>query len=38
MESPFVHLLELLADIEDPRRAEGKLYKLPMCCCFRSWR
>ena len=28
MESPFAHLLEVLAKIEDPRRAEGKLYKL----------
>ena len=34
MESPFVHLLELLADIEDPRRAEGKLYKLPHVLLF----
>ena len=25
----FSPLLDLLADIPDPRRAEGKLYKLP---------
>ncbi len=34
MESPFAHLLELLAGIEDPRRAEGKLYKLPHVLLF----
>ncbi len=34
MESPFAHLLELLAEIEDPRRAEGKLYKLPHVVLF----
>jgi hypothetical protein len=34
MESPFTHLLELLAEIEDPRRAEGKLYKLPHVLLF----
>ena len=34
MESPFAHLLELLAKIEDPRRAEGKLYKLPHVMLF----
>ncbi len=34
MESPFAHLLELLAEIEDPRRAEGKLYKLPHVLLF----
>jgi hypothetical protein len=34
MESPFAHLLELLATIEDPRRAEGKLYKLPHVLLF----
>jgi len=34
MESPFSHLLELLAEIEDPRRAEGKLYKLPHVLLF----
>ena len=27
-------LLELLADIPDPRRAEGKLYKLPHVLLF----
>ncbi len=34
MESPFAHVLELLAEIEDPRRAEGKLYKLPHVLLF----
>ena len=34
MESPFTHLLELLAAIEDSRRAEGKLYKLPHVVLF----
>ena len=34
MESPFTHLLELLAEIEDPRRAEGKLYRLPHVLLF----
>ena len=34
MESPFTHLLELLAEIDDPRRAEGKLYKLPHVLLF----
>ena len=34
MESPFAHLLELLAEIEDLRRAEGKLYKLPHVMLF----
>ena len=29
--SPFV---ELLAEIEDPRRAEGKLYRLPQVVLF----
>ena len=33
--SPFV---ELLAEIEDPRRAEGKLYRLPQVCCSQFWR
>ncbi len=30
----FSPLLELLADIPDPRRAEGKLYKLPHVLLF----
>jgi hypothetical protein len=34
MESPFAHLLELLAEIEAPRRAEDKLYKLPHVLVF----
>jgi hypothetical protein len=34
MESPFTHLLDLLAAIDDPRRAEGKLYKLPHVVLF----
>jgi hypothetical protein len=34
MESPFAQLLELLAEIEDPRRTEGKLYKLPHVMLF----
>ena len=34
MESPFAHLLDLLTEIEDPRRAEGKLYKLPHVMLF----
>jgi hypothetical protein len=34
MESPFAHLLALLAEIEDPRRAEGKLYKLSHVVLF----
>ncbi len=34
MESPFAHLLALLAEIEDPRRAEGKLYQLPHVVLF----
>ncbi len=34
MESPFAPLLALLAEIEDPRRAEGKLYKLPHVLLF----
>ncbi len=34
MESAFVHFLELLAEIDDPRRAEGKLYKLPHVLLF----
>ncbi|MGC8527233.1 hypothetical protein [Acidiphilium sp.] len=25
----FTPLLDILADVPDPRRAEGKLYKLP---------
>ena len=29
--SPFV---DLLAEIEDPRRAEGKLYRLPQVVLF----
>ena len=33
-ESPFCHLLDLLRAIEDPRRAEGKLYKLPEVMLF----
>jgi hypothetical protein len=34
MEDPFSQLLELLSEIEDPRRAEGKLYKLPHVLLF----
>ena len=34
MDDPFAHLLSLLAEIEDPRRAEGKLYKLPHVVLF----
>ena len=34
MDDPFAHLLALLAEIEDPRRAEGKLYKLPHVVLF----
>ncbi len=34
MESPFAAFLALLAEIEDPRRAEGKLYKLPHVLLF----
>ena len=30
----FSPLLDLLADIPDPRRAEGKLYKLPHVLLF----
>ena len=30
----FSPLLELLADIPDPRRAEGKLYKFPHVLLF----
>ncbi len=30
----FSSLLDLLADIPDPRRAEGKLYKLPHVLLF----
>jgi DDE_Tnp_1-associated len=32
--APFSSLLSLLADIEDPRRAEGKLYRLPHVVLF----
>src|SRR5260370_42528038 len=32
--APFSPLLSLLADIEDPRRAEGKLYRLPHVVLF----
>jgi hypothetical protein len=31
---PFTPLLTLLAEIEDPRRAEGKLYRLPHVMLF----
>ena len=34
MDDPFAHLLALLAEIEDPRRAEGKLYKLSHVVLF----
>ena len=34
MDNPFAHLFALLAEIEDPRRAEGKLYKLPHVVLF----
>jgi hypothetical protein len=27
--APFGSFVDLLAEIEDPRRAEGKLYRLP---------
>jgi hypothetical protein len=32
--SAFAPLLDLLADVPDPRRAEGKLYKLPYVLLF----
>jgi hypothetical protein len=32
--TPFSALLSLLADIEDPRRAEGKMYRLPHVVLF----
>lgn len=31
---PFAALLDILAQIEDPRRAEGKLYRLPHVVLF----
>ena len=31
---PFTPFLSLLAEIEDPRRAEGKLYRLPHVMLF----
>ena len=31
---PFSAFLELLGKIEDPRRAEGKLYRLPHVILF----
>lgn len=34
MESPFTHVLEVLTGVEDPRRAEGKMYKLPHVLLF----
>ena len=34
MDSAFSHLLSLLSDIPDPRRAQGKLYKLPHIFLF----
>jgi hypothetical protein len=33
-EPPFTPFLTLLAEIEDPRRAEGKLYRLPHVLLF----
>src|SRR5205823_14232614 len=33
-EPPFTPFLILLAEIEDPRRAEGKLYRLPHVVLF----
>jgi DDE_Tnp_1-associated len=32
--SAFAPLLDLLAEVPDPRRAEGKLYKLPYVLLF----
>ncbi len=32
--APFAPFVSLLADIEDPRRAEGKLYRLPHVVVF----
>lgn len=32
--SPFSHLLDLFGTIPDPRRAEGKVYKLPQMLLF----
>ena len=34
MDSAFSHLLSLLAEIADPRRTQGKLYKLPHIFLF----
>lgn len=34
MDSAFSHLLSLLAEIPDPRRAQGKLYRLPHIFLF----
>ena len=33
----FSSFVDLLTEIEDPRRAEGKLYRLPHVVLFRSW-
>ena len=33
----FTPFLTLLAEIEDPRRAEGKLYRLPHVVLFAIW-
>ena len=33
MDTAFTHLLTMLGDIADPRRAEGKLYGLPHVDC-----
>jgi hypothetical protein len=32
--APFSSFVDLLAEIEDPRRAEGKLYRLPHVVLF----
>ena len=34
MDAAFTHLLAMLGDIADPRRAEGKLYGLPHVFLF----
>ena len=34
MDTAFTHLLAMLCDIADPRRAEGKLYGLPHVFLF----
>ena len=34
--APFSSFVELLTEIEDPRRAEGKLYRLPHVVLFVS--